>query len=77
MRLDMFLKISVIKRRTVAQRLLKGQKVLVNGRPAKASYEVKDGDVVEVFLPTKKLKLRVVGNGGYEILSEERVNRPS
>ncbi|PLV59498.1 S4 domain-containing protein [Thermotoga sp. KOL6] len=75
MRLDVFLKISVVKRRTVAQKLLKGQRVLVNGRPAKASYEVKDGDLVEVFLPTKKILMRVVGNGGYEILSEERLNR--
>ncbi|HAA81826.1 MAG: RNA-binding S4 domain protein [Thermotoga petrophila] len=76
MRLDLFLKISVVKRRTVAQKLLKGQRVLVNGRPAKASYEVKDGDIVEVLLPAKKITLRVVGNGGYEILSEERVSKP-
>lgn len=41
-----------------------------------SSYEVKDGDIVEVFLPTKKITLRVVGNGGYEVLSEERVSKP-
>ncbi len=77
MRIDVFLKVALVKRRVVAQRLLRGERVLVNGRPVKPSYEVKDGDVVEVLLPAKKVILKVVGNGGYEILREEKGNRPS
>ena len=49
MRLDKYLKVSrLIKRRTVANDACDGAKVSVNGRPAKASYDVKVGDRIEI-----------------------------
>ena len=49
MRLDKYLKISrLVKRRTVANEACDAGKVLVNDKPARASYEVKVGDVIEV-----------------------------
>ena len=61
MRLDKYLKVSrIIKRRTVANDACDAQHVAVNGKEAKASYNVKIGDVIEVTFGQKKLKLRVV-----------------
>ena len=49
MRLDKYLKVArLIKRRTVANDACDGQRVMVNGREAKASYQVKVGDVLEI-----------------------------
>jgi ribosomal 50S subunit-recycling heat shock protein len=61
MRLDKFLKVSrLIKRRTVANEACDGGRVLVNGKPAKASYEVKVGDVLEVAFGQRTLKVEVL-----------------
>ena len=61
MRLDKYLKVSrIIKRRTVANEACDSQHICVNGRLAKASYDVKEGDVIEVTFGQKKLKLRVL-----------------
>ena len=58
MRLDKYLKVSrIIKRRTVANE--DAQRVMVNGKPARASYEVRIGDIIEVNLGQKPVKLRV------------------
>jgi ribosomal 50S subunit-recycling heat shock protein len=60
MRLDKFLKVSrIIKRRTVANDACDDEHVTVNGRRAKASYDVKEGDVVEVTFGQRTLKFRV------------------
>ncbi len=60
MRLDKYLKVSrIIKRRTVANEACDGSHVSVNGRPAKASYDVKEGDVIAVTFGTKTLSVRV------------------
>ena len=60
MRLDKYLKVSrIIKRRTVANEACDAQHVTVNGRDAKASYNVKLDDVIEVTFGQKKLKIRV------------------
>ena len=60
MRLDKYLKVSrIIKRRTVANEACDAQHVTVNGRDAKASYDVKIGDIIEVTFGNKKLKVRV------------------
>ena len=60
MRLDKYLKVSrIIKRRTVANEAGDAQRVLVNGKPARASYEVKLGDVIEVSLGSRPVKVRV------------------
>lgn len=61
MRLDKFLKVSrIIKRRTVANDACDGEHVTVNGRRAKASYDVKEGDVIEVIFGQRTLKFRVL-----------------
>lgn len=61
MRLDKYLKVSrIIKRRTVANDACDAERVTVNGRPAKASYEVKQGDVIEVTFGQRALKVRVL-----------------
>lgn len=60
MRLDKFLKVSrLIKRRTVANEACDAEKVIVNGKPARASYEVKQGDIIEIVIG-KPLKVRVL-----------------
>lgn len=60
MRLDKFLKISrIIKRRSVANEACDAEHVTVNGRRAKASYEVKEGDIVEITFGQRSLKFKV------------------
>ncbi len=60
MRLDKYLKVSrLIKRRTVANEACDGGRVTVNGRPAKASYDVKVGDVIEIAFGQRTLKVQV------------------
>lgn len=61
MRLDKYLKVSrIIKRRTVANDACDAAHVTVNSRPAKASYDVKVGDVVEITFGGRTLKIRVL-----------------
>ncbi len=61
MRLDKFLKVSrIIKRRTVANDACDTEHVTVNGRRAKASYDVKEGDIVEIIFGQRTLKFRVL-----------------
>ena len=61
MRLDKYLKVSrIIKRRTVANDACDSEHVTVNGRPAKASYDVKEGDVIEVSFGQRTLKVKVL-----------------
>ena len=60
MRLDKFLKISrIIKRRSVANEACDAEHVTVNGRRAKASYEVKEDDIVEITFGQRSLKFKV------------------
>ena len=61
MRLDKFLKVSrLIKRRTVANEACDAEKVSVNGKPARASYDVKVGDESEINMGKSPLKIRVL-----------------
>ena len=61
MRLDKYLKVSrLIKRRTVANEACDAEKVSVNGKPARASYDVKVGDVIEINMGRTPLKVKVV-----------------
>ena len=61
MRLDKFLKISrLIKRRTVANEACDGGLISVNGKVAKASYDVKVGDIIELRLCQRGIKVQVV-----------------
>lgn len=79
MRLDKYLKVArIIKRRTVANDACDTEHVEVNGRRAKASYDVKIGDVISVTFGERTLKLRVLevrdsvakadASGMYEII---------
>ena len=61
MRLDKFLKVSrLIKRRTVANEACDAGRVSVNGKPAKASANVKVGDTIEIIFGTKNVKVEVL-----------------
>jgi len=61
MRLDKFLKLSrLIKRRTLAAQACAAGRVIVNGKTAKASYEVKIGDIIEVHFYSGITKAEVV-----------------
>ncbi len=60
MRLDKYLKVSrLIKRRTVANEACDAGKVLVNDKVARASYDVKEGDVIQITLGARTVKVRV------------------
>ncbi|MFR8531501.1 MAG: RNA-binding S4 domain-containing protein, partial [Anaeromassilibacillus sp.] len=60
MRLDKYLKVSrIIKRRTVANEACDAGRVLVNGKVARASYDVKQGDVLELQLGSRNIKAEV------------------
>ena len=60
MRIDKFLKVSrIIKRRTVANYACDGEHVVVNGKRVKASYNVKEGDIVEIIFGAKTLRFKV------------------
>ncbi len=82
MRLDKFLKVSrIIKRRTVANDACDAEHVTVNGRRAKASYDVKENDVIEIRFGEKTLRIRVLdvretvaksdASSLYEVLAHE------
>ena len=70
----------VIKRRTLANEVADAGRVLVNGKPAKASYTVKIGDIIEVTFGNRPIKVKVlsdveprtkdVAREMYEIISE-------
>ena len=66
MRLDKYLKISrLIKRRTIANEACDGGRVSVNERVAKASYDVKPGDIIEVRFGTRTLRVEVLSVSEY------------
>lgn len=82
MRLDKYLKLSrVIKRRTVANEVCDAGRVTANGRLVKASYQVSEGDVVEVVIGERSVRFKVLSTAEqkgreaaremYELLSEE------
>ena len=60
MRLDKYLKVTrLIKRRTIANEACDAGRIMVNGRPARASYEVKVGDIIEIGIG-RPIKARVL-----------------
>lgn len=66
MRLDKYLKITrLIKRRTVANDACDAGKITVNGTVAKASYVVKVGDVVEINMGARPLKIKIADISEY------------
>ena len=66
MRLDKYLKVSrIIKRRTVANDACDAKHVAVNGKTARASYEIKVGDVIEIQMGSKLTKYEVLSVSEY------------
>ena len=62
MRIDKYLKVSrLIKRRLVANEACDQGRITVNGRVVKASYDVKEGDVMEIKLGERVMKVKVTG----------------
>ena len=71
MRLDKYLKVSrLIKRRTVANQACDSERVLVNGREARASYEVKPGDLIEINFGARTTRVRVARVSEYALKNE-------
>lgn len=61
MRLDKYLKVSrLIKRRTVANEACDAEKITVNGKVARASYEVKTDDIIEINIGKTPLRVKVL-----------------
>ena len=61
MRLDKYLKITrLIKRRTIANEACDAGKIVVNDKIARASYDVKVGDIIEINMGSKPLKVKVI-----------------
>ena len=61
MRLDKYLKVSrLIKRRTIANEACDNGRISVNGRVVKASYEVKEGDKIEIAMGTRTVAVEVL-----------------
>lgn len=84
MRLDKYLKVSrIIKRRTVAKEASEGGRVSINGKTAKPSSEVKEGDILEIRFGEKMAKYRILqvtevvrkndAGAMYELLSGEEM----
>lgn len=81
MRIDKYLKVSrLIKRRTVANDACDTEHISVNGKAVKASYHVKEGDIIEIAFGMRTLKVKVIdvrenankSNAGemYEVISQ-------
>jgi len=81
LRLDKYLKVArLIKRRTLANEACDAGRVSVNGKAARASYEVKEGDLIEIGLGQRPLKIKVLevkehvakdgAAGLYEVMEE-------
>lgn len=61
MRLDKYLKVTrLIKRRTIANEACDAEKIIVNGKAARASYDVKVGDIIEINMGNRPLKVKVL-----------------
>lgn len=85
MRIDQYLKIArIVKKRPVSKELALQDRILINGRHAKPSTEVKIGDEVDCFFGHRHLKIRVLAIAEnlkkaqaltlYEVLEEERIH---
>ena len=66
MRLDKYLKVTrLIKRRTVANEACDAGRIEVNGKVARASYDIKEGDIISINLGSKPLKVKVLKVDAY------------
>ena len=72
MRLDKYLKVSrLIKRRTIANEACDAECIKVNGVEKKASYQVKSGDIIEITIGKKHLKVEVLSDNEKDIMYKE------
>lgn len=87
MRIDKFLKVArVLKRRTVAKELADHQRIVINGKTAKPSTEIKENDIVDVIFGHRKLTIKILTIAAhpskkdagmlYEVLDESFINTP-
>jgi len=61
LRLDKYLKVSrIIKRRTVAKEACESGRVSINGKVAKPSNDIKEGDIIEITFANRKLKAKII-----------------
>ncbi len=61
MRLDKYLKVTrLIKRRTIANEACDAGRIVVNGKVQRASYDVKENDIIEIQLGANPLKVKVL-----------------
>ena len=61
MRIDKYLKVSrLIKRRTIANEACDAGRITVNGKIVMASYDVKPGDIIEIKMGEKIIKVKVL-----------------
>ncbi len=88
MRIDKFLKVArVLKRRTVAKELADHQRIVINGKPAKPSTEVKENDIVEIVFGHRQLTIKILAIASqsskkdagmmYEVLDERFISLQS
>ncbi|MCD6545237.1 MAG: RNA-binding S4 domain-containing protein [Thermotogae bacterium] len=80
MRLDKFLKkTGLVKRRTIAQEMVDTGRVFRNGRPLKNSYQVKEGDEIEIVYLNRILKFKVESSNErepvYSVICEVKLER--
>ena len=74
MRIDKFLKLSrVIKRRTVANDACDSGRISVNGKVVKASYEVKEGDIVEIGFGDRTSKFQIIDIPNSQKITHEMI----
>lgn len=72
MRVDKYLKISrLIKRRTVANEACDKGRVSINGKVVKASAEVKEGDILEILMGERTLKVQVLKADDKHVTKED------
>lgn len=75
MRLDKYLKVTrLIKRRTVANEACDTGRILVNGKVARASYDVKVGDIIEINMGQRPLKVNVLKVSEYATKDDASTN---
>ena len=71
MRLDKYLKVTrLIKRRTIANEACDAGRILVNGKVARASYEVKENDLISIQMGSRPVKVRVLKVSEYTTKEE-------
>ena len=71
MRIDKYLKVTrLIKRRAVANEACDQGRIMVNGRPVKASYDVKENDILEIKMGERITKVQVVAIAGHVLKND-------